>query len=144
MFVKEPAVSNTQKLYIWTEIFLLYSFLKKKIEMHKCFATLKKKPGLGEIVNDLIDINNNLQCTFHYYCLWKIMIAFFRDICFFWEFVIDFPLLWQAFLQINREPYQTFVQILEYAFLILFYWKYTWIADMKAFCICCIFKMLII
>lgn len=61
--------------------------------MHKCFATLKKNPGLGEIVYDLIDINNNLQCTFHYYCLWKIMIAFFRDICFFWEFVIDFPLL---------------------------------------------------
>lgn len=56
------------------------------------FRNIEKKPGLGEIVNDLIDINNNLQCTFHY-CLWKIMIAFFRDICFFWEFVIDFPLL---------------------------------------------------
>lgn len=56
------------------------------------FRNIEKKPGLGEIVNDLIDINNNLQCTFHY-CLWKIMIAFSRDICFFWEFVIDFPLL---------------------------------------------------
>lgn len=48
--------------------------------MYRNIEEIKKKPGLSEIVNDLINNYNNLQCTFHY-CLWNIMIKCFTDIC---------------------------------------------------------------
>lgn len=48
--------------------------------MYRNIEEIKKNPGLGEIVNDLINNYNNLQCTFHY-CLWNIMIKCFTDIC---------------------------------------------------------------
>lgn len=34
--------------------------------MYRNIEEIKKNPGLGEIVNDLINNYNNLQCTFHY------------------------------------------------------------------------------